>query len=40
MTALGVPFYPVSAVTGDGIGALTEAMWRTIMAAKNDASGA
>jgi GTP-binding protein len=30
---LGVALYPVSAVTGDGVPALLEAMWRAVSAA-------
>jgi len=32
--ALGLPFYQVSAVTGDGLPALLEAMWRAIAAGR------
>jgi GTP-binding protein len=38
--ALGVPLYPVSAVTGEGIGPLMEAMWRTITSRDDSPSGA
>ena len=37
---LGIPLYPVSAVTGEGIDALLEAMWREVAAARERASAA
>jgi GTP-binding protein len=36
MASLGVPLYPISAVTGEGIAPLTEAMWRTLKASHDD----
>ena len=37
---LGIPLYPVSAVTGEGIDTLLEAMWREVAAARERASAA
>ena len=37
---LGVPLYPVSAATGQGIEALLEAMWREVAAARERAASA
>ena len=30
LSSLGVPLYPISAVTGEGVPALLEAMWRQV----------
>lgn len=40
LQALGVPLYPVSAVTGEGIDPLLEAMWREVAAARERALAA
>jgi translation initiation factor IF-2 len=35
-----IPVYPISAVTGEGVPALLEAMWRAIAADREGAGGA
>jgi GTP-binding protein len=37
LRARDIPFFPVSAVTGDGVPALVEAMWREVSAAAREA---
>lgn len=37
---LGLPFYPVSAATGEGVAPLLEAMWREVAAARGRAASA
>ena len=40
LTERGVPLYPISAVTGEGVSALLEAVWRQLTSADEDSSPA
>jgi GTP-binding protein len=39
LNALDVPLYPISAVTGEGVPALVEAMWRVVAEAAAPVDG-
>jgi len=38
LQSAGVPLYPVSAVTGQGLDALLEAVWREVARAREEGS--